>query len=299
MRHSAIFSVAVLAAAVSAVPVRAADVGQMAPPTAAAVAEEAAARQAVQLATEKVQRIEQLVGSGALPRMRLIEAQQDLADAQDDVVLDRTLYSPVAAMTDQTADEMIAAAQRRVERQRDRIRQQQMLAEQGVVARNTVDPLQQELNLRQMGLNLAIDRARLVGELAAMAQSEEAMRTATPSFTERGGTVNGMEHYVGSGRFVESRDLQPIETAFLQRFHMSLPISADGETAVHRALGFDHRGRVDVAVNPNTTAGRWLISYLKSRKIPYYAFSHAMAGRATGAHIHIGPGSTPLLASAD
>ena len=66
------------------------------------------------------------------------------------------------------------------------------------------------------------------------------------------------------------------------------------ETDLHRALGFDHSGRVDVAVNPSDPEGIWIRRYLKSRKIPYYAFTHAMRGKATAAHIHIGPGSTRL-----
>jgi hypothetical protein len=39
----------------------------------------------------------------------------------------------------------------------------------------------------------------------------------------------------------------------------------------------------------------WLRRYLQSQKIPYYAFTHAVPGKATGAHIHIGPGSTRLV----
>ena len=38
-----------------------------------------------------------------------------------------------------------------------------------------------------------------------------------------------------------------VEAAYEEHFGKPLPISAMGETAVHRALGFDHRGRVDVA----------------------------------------------------
>ena len=39
--------------------------------------------------------------------------------------------------------------------------------------------------------------------------------------------------------------------------------------------------------------------YLKSRQIPYYAFTHAIPGKATAAHIHIGPGSTRLITPPD
>ena len=101
-----------------------------------------------------------------------------------------------------------------------------------------------------------------------------------------------MEHYEGDGAFNEARDLPPLEFAFASKFDRPLPISAEGETEVHRALGFDHRGRVDVAVVPGAPEGIWLRQYLQSRRIPYYAFSHAVPGKATAAHIHIGPGST-------
>jgi hypothetical protein len=103
-----------------------------------------------------------------------------------------------------------------------------------------------------------------------------------------------MEHFDGRATFDEARDLRPIMEAFEAQFERPLPISADGETDVHRALGFDHRGRIDIALHPNAPEGIWLRRYLRSRNIPYYAFTSAVAGKSTAAHIHIGPGSTPL-----
>jgi len=38
----------------------------------------------------------------------------------------------------------------------------------------------------------------------------------------------------------------------------------------------------------------WLIDYLKENHIPFFAFRQAVKGKATGAHIHIGPMSTKL-----
>jgi hypothetical protein len=110
--------------------------------------------------------------------------------------------------------------------------------------------------------------------------------------------IGKMEHFEGLGTFDESRDLQAIERAFEIEFNRPLPISADGETEVHRALGFDHRGRIDVAIDPRDREGIWLRRYLRSRKIPYYAFTSAVAGKATAAHIHIGPGSNRLQRAA-
>ena len=56
--------------------------------------------------------------------------------------------------------------------------------------------------------------------------------------------------------------------AFARRFGKPLPISADGQTATHNALGFDHKGRVDVAVNPNEPEGIWLRHYLEAKRVP-------------------------------
>jgi hypothetical protein len=86
-----------------------------------------------------------------------------------------------------------------------------------------------------------------------------------------------------------------VEVAFEEHFGKKLPVSAVGETAVHRAMGFDHRGRVDVALNPDQPEGAWLCQYLAQNYIPFFAFRQAVPGKATGAHIHIGPMSTKLV----
>jgi hypothetical protein len=51
---------------------------------------------------------------------------------------------------------------------------------------------------------------------------------------------------------------------------------------------------VDVAIFPDTTEGVWLRHFLEASDIPYYAFRSSIPGKATGAHIHIGPPSTRI-----
>jgi len=51
---------------------------------------------------------------------------------------------------------------------------------------------------------------------------------------------------------------------------------------------------VDVAIHPDTTEGVWLRQYLTTNGIPFLAFRQAVPGKATGAHIHLGPMSTRL-----
>lgn len=253
----------------------------------------------IELAKKELQRISDLVTGGALPRIRLEQAQQDVADAEDDAVLARTLYVdlPSQNLTEQMSDDMVAAAQRRVERQQLKIQQALKLVDGGVTARASLDPLQEELKLRELSLNLAHSRARLISELASVARFEKSMQQieeATKLDSYRDYVGPGMEHFEGSGTFVEGKELKKLQAAFEKKFDHSLPISADGETALHRAMGFDHRGRVDVALNPEGQEGTWLRRYLKSHDIPFYAFTRAIRGKATAAHIHIGPGSTRL-----
>ncbi|HUK91767.1 MAG TPA: hypothetical protein VLZ81_15295, partial [Blastocatellia bacterium] len=61
-----------------------------------------------------------------------------------------------------------------------------------------------------------------------------------------------------------------------------------GQTPVHDKLGFDHRDALDVAVQPDSAEGEALMAYLRSQRIPFIAFRHAVPGSATGAHIHVG-----------
>lgn len=252
----------------------------------------------IELAQEELQKIATLVQAGALPKLRLQQAEQDLADVQDDAVLARTLYGelPVEDLTEQVIEDMVAAAQRRVERQQARLDVVKKLVDEGITAKSSLDAPEQELSERRMNLDLAHARAHVMGELAALAKFEKAnaeVQNAT-RIEYRDMFGPGMEHYDGSGSFTESRDLKPLAVAFKKKFDHPLPISAEGETDLHRAMGFDHTGRVDVAVNPSDPEGVWLRRYLKSRQIPYYAFTRAIPGKATAAHIHIGTGSTRL-----
>jgi hypothetical protein len=263
---------------------------------------ETIANKQIELANQELQRVTDLVQTGALPRVRLEQAQQNVEDAKDEAILERTLYGDlqVDKVNDQMLDDMIAAAQRRLERQQIKLDEAKKLVVGGIVPQSSLTPIQEELSIRQTNLNLAHTRVSLMGEMAALAKYEktaaEIHDVTSAVFSDA--FAPGMEHYEGNGLFRESKDLRPLALAFAQKFDHPLPISAEGETGLHRALGFDHRGRVDVAVSPNAPEGVWLRGYLKARKIPYYAFTRAIPGKATAAHIHIGPGSTRLHSTA-
>jgi hypothetical protein len=132
-----------------------------------------------------------------------------------------------------------------------------------------------------------------VKDLALQKQLAE-VETEAESHPEWNGQM--YTRYDGNGTFTRA-DFNKISTAYLSRFGRMIPVSADGQTAVHTALGFNHAGRIDVALNPDQAEGLWLLGYLQKNHIPYYAFRGAVAHKATGAHIHLGPGSTRLTAA--
>jgi len=239
-----------------------------------------------------IERLRALVDAGALPRMQLQQAEDNLGDAQDMAVLRRTMYGQ--DITEEQANEMVAAAQRRLDRRQKRLDRASGLIDSGIVAKNDLPPLAEQVDFARKEYDLAVSRASLNRELVEMAHAEQ-IRQSRPT---EGSFSPASAHFDGAGVFTPAQ-FEQVSMAFERRFLKPLPVSAMGETAVHRALGFDHRGRVDVAIGPDQPEGIWLRQYLEARRIPYFAFWHAMPGKATGAHIHIGPESTRLSAVAD
>jgi hypothetical protein len=107
-------------------------------------------------------------------------------------------------------------------------------------------------------------------------------------------TTATLIRYIGPTRWALS-DVSSVESFFVGRFGHQLPISAMGQTTVHDRLGFDHHESVDVAVHPDSVEGQTLIAYLRNAGISFIAFRQAVAGSATGAHIHIGLPSHRLI----
>jgi hypothetical protein len=227
--------------------------------------------------------------SGEAPSMFV-----DEADLRDDALLRATLSVSISAedihssefaqdLAEKQADEMQAASQRRLQRQEKRIELVQAAVNDGKAKTEDLTPLLDEMHLRIETGRIVVSRVSVVREIIRSARQEQALSVAL----KRGRT---MEHYNGNGLF-SGADLNVVQKAFARRFGRPLPISADGDTSLHRALGLDHSGRVDVAVAPDQPEGVWLRRYLESLRIPYYAFRKAVVGSATAPHIHIGPGS--------
>lgn len=242
----------------------------------------------LQRAQADLARIKPMVEDGTLAKSALTDAEEKVADAEDYVTLSKTLYSTtrVEDLTQQQMDDMVAAATRRVERASARLDARHKLLDMGIVSQAEMQGVKSELYSRQLALDLAHNRVSIWNDVRQMAAEEERLQSLA--------SHNAMIRYDGSAAFNLSR-LPAIEKAFKARFNQELPVSAVGETVLHRSMGLDHRNRVDVALNPDAPEGVWLRNYLENAHLSYLAFRNAVVGAATGAHIHIGTGSTRLL----
>jgi hypothetical protein len=236
----------------------------------------------VAAARHELEHVQWLINTGALPAVKIADAQLNLDDALDEEVLEKTLYGHIEETDEQQAADMLSAAQRRVDRQQKKVSRINDLISKALASPADRTDLERELSNREDALQQATVRAALLREVAAMAHAEKAAVPGLP------------EEKTSGNHLIQPKELKTLTLAFEKQFSEPFPISAKGQTAVHTALGMDHTGRVDVAVNPDSPEGIWLREYLDAKAIPYYAFRVAMAGKATAPHIHIGPGSTRL-----
>jgi hypothetical protein len=90
-------------------------------------------------------------------------------------------------------------------------------------------------------------------------------------------------------------EAEKVAKFYRQQFGELLPVSARGQSRTHDRLGLDHRDALDVALQPDSAEGRGLMAYLRDNGIPFIAFRNRVRGMSTGAHIHIGPPSPPIM----
>jgi hypothetical protein len=237
----------------------------------------------------ELNRVRVMVETGAMPRAQIQKAEQAVADAEDAATIRHSIYNQ--DLTEDQANNLVAAAKRRFERREKAYDDAKKLVDGGIMPAQSLTNLVSDLDFARNENELADQRAKLAKQITEMAEAEEALQAQLATHPAEASKI--AERYDGNGVFTPLM-LSHVESAYAAKFGKALPVSANGETAVHRALGFDHRGRVDVAVSPDQPEGVWLRGYLMQNRIPFFAFRQAVPGKATGAHIHMGPMSTRL-----
>jgi len=262
----------------------------------AACALSAADTVAVRQAREQVEFVRKLADAGAASRKQVEQAEAALRQAQDDAVISETLDTRVAVedLTEEQSAEATGAATRRLERVRAKLAEQAGLVAAGVAPRTSLVPFEEELERARRIVDAMEQRARSLSEIASMIRAEQEVADQQPDQPSiADGAIARITRFTGEAKFGND-EFKQVVLEFERKFDRKLPVSARGETALHRSMGFNHRGRVDVALSPDGLEGRWLMRYLEQAKIPFFAFRTAVRGQATAPHIHIGPPSTRL-----
>ena len=227
-------------------------------------------------AAAELERTRQLVAAGALPRIALEEAERAsekarLQELMRDFVRRDVGVDELGAMLE-TAARLRDLAREEFDSVRARV-------EAGAVPAQELEPVRESLQSAEKQLDLAEQRGKLVRQLSQMASAEDRfdeLEEEDLAFA-----------FVGEGGFSDE-DLLAVDGIFYEFWGQALPVSARGDTELHRSMGFDHTGRVDVALHPDDDEGDFLIELLQSWGIPFIAFRSAVPGQATGPHIHIG-----------
>ena len=227
---------------------------------------------------------------------RLAESQFGESAHSADAVADERDRQLVRSLIDNKdlsedqANSLVRAAGRRYMRRKLAYNEAR---QSGKTATGELDALRVDVEAARRVCDVAESVERHARELTMMARAdfelESQISTLAPSM------LGLVERYNGASTFT-AVDLRAMEQAFFKQFGKILPVSTRGDSAVHRALGFDHRGRFDLAVSPSQPEGLWARRYLIGKNFSFFAFRTAVPGMATGAHIHIGPGSARRVA---
>jgi hypothetical protein len=167
------------------------------------------------------------------------------------------------------------------------------LVDRGLVARNEVDTAERAVADARERLDQTWGEALVAATLIAkaLAHDEIASGRRLPPGGEQASVT--LIRYQGRRPWALSL-IGGLQDFFVRTFGRALPVSAYGQTAVHDKLGFDHRNAIDLAIHPDTAEGRAVMDWLRKSGMSFIAFRSAVAGAATGAHIHVGEPSQRL-----
>ncbi len=227
-------------------------------------------------AAGELERTRRLVAAGALPRTALEQAERANEKAQLRERM-RGFVRRDVGVNDLGA--MLETAVRLRDLAREELEQARARVDVGALPPLEVEPFRDALESAEKQLDLAQQRGKLVRQLADIASAEERFEELEEEDLAFA--------YVGEGGFSDD-DLLAVDGIFFEYWGRAMPISANGDTELHRSMGLNHTGRVDVAVHPDDPDGNFLTALLQSWGIPFIAFRSAVPGQATGPHIHIG-----------
>lgn len=170
------------------------------------------------------------------------------------------------------------------------LEKKQSLIAQGLMVKRELEPNEQELTRLRTQMTDTNKRITQADQFMVEIMNLEQLAKNPPKSYQAPGMYYDNTRYIRyTGTVAWSlRGFSQVESFYQSRYRQSLPVSAFGQSDTHNRLGFDHSNSFDVALHPDTAEAQAVMSYLRSRGIPFTAFRGAIPGNATGAHIHIG-----------
>ena len=229
-----------------------------------------------------------------------------LANAQTSAKTSNAVASPTSNLIEATnqykasSKELLTIQENEINKASARLAKLRPLVDDGLVAKVELEA--EEQNLAVLRGKLAATQKQIADSDTRVAQIKSDQELAKKQASavklvgKQYGTLSAtamMLRYNGPAAW-SLGNLDTIQSFFSSKFGHSLPTSAVGQSTTHNRLGYDHRNAVDIALHPDSTEGRALISYLQMQGIPFLAFRGAIPGVATGPHIHIGSPSHRL-----
>ena len=234
------------------------------PAVAASAPVAAAAQDQADRAAARLEKLREAYQAGAVSKRELEEAEAELRLARRRL---RDASTQPGKLDLNEARIRVEEARGDFERASEKAGKLQLLHEAGAAARNDLAAALAAVEQSRVLLELTEELARRVEAVASL-PARPASPAAPPGFS--------------IAAFFALQD------DYYREFQRPLPVSAFGPSETHERLGFDHDGRVDIALHPDSSEGQWLIAQLRLRGIPFIPFRDAEPGKATGAHIHMG-----------
>jgi hypothetical protein len=193
-----------------------------------------------------------------------------------------------------TLDPVLEIYERELARQTGLAQIRQDLFERGALSASDLEDGRRALASAQKDVD---DTRRFMADADRMA-TEVRMAAGSLPPLKTGGYEESADliRFNGPAIWSLARDTPKLQQFFMARFGRALPVSAFGQTPLHNRMGFDHHNALDVALHPDGTEGRALMSYLRGAGIPFIAAWGAIRGSASGAHIHVGQPSARFTA---
>ena len=220
---------------------------------------------------------------------RIIDTQQPEQVQADAAQSNKTDLIRSAELYKSSLQDLLVVREESAKKAAEQLVKLKELYTDGLLSRRELEANEQAVVSAQASADEVRRKIEATNQLIAEASVEAVEADAALSVPTSDSKVRRVAYFRYNGTTAWSLSAAArIESFFVNKFGRRLPVSAFGQSDLHNRWGYDHRDAMDVGLHPDSVEGQALMAYLQSAGIPFIAFRRAVAGSATGPHIHIG-----------